>query len=125
MGKTRQAKIEKKGQDHHLTVQEHSSDAPSLPVHQMQQLHQFRPDLIDQFWDETKKEADHRREIESNNAKYHRELSQRAQKYGFIIVLLAIIIGGAIAITSNHWIGASIALVPLLGIVASYFSTKK
>lgn len=48
-----------------LTVQSHETDAPALPVEQLQHLHQFRPDLVDFVIEQTKAEAEHRRSQDS------------------------------------------------------------
>lgn len=49
----------------HLTVQAHDNDALILPVAQLEELHAFRPDLVDVVVSETQKEAAHRRAQES------------------------------------------------------------
>ena len=47
-----------------LTVDAHETDSPILPVAQLQQLHEFRPDLVDFVIEQTTKEAAHRRSRE-------------------------------------------------------------
>lgn len=44
-----------------LTVQTQETDSPILPVAQLEQLHAFRPDLVDFVIEQTKLEANHRR----------------------------------------------------------------
>lgn len=44
-----------------ITVQDHQTDAPLLPIPQLEKLHQFRPDLVDWVFTETKCEGDFRR----------------------------------------------------------------
>ena len=47
------------GNSLHLT--QHETDSPVLPVAQLEQLHAFRPDLVDWVKDQTEKEAQARR----------------------------------------------------------------
>lgn len=44
-----------------LAVSSHESDSPILPVAQLEQLHSFRPDLVDFVVKQTELEAEHRR----------------------------------------------------------------
>lgn len=44
-----------------LTLRQHESDAPMLPVAQLQTLHQFRPELVDWVIQQTTIEAERRR----------------------------------------------------------------
>ena len=42
-----QRQIRAKSGRNELTVHDHETDAPVLPVVQLEQLHQFRPDRVD------------------------------------------------------------------------------
>lgn len=44
-----------------LQLTQHETDSPVLPVAQLEQLHAFRPDLVDWVKDQTEQEAVHRR----------------------------------------------------------------
>ncbi|MBL1263341.1 hypothetical protein [Candidatus Methylomicrobium oryzae] len=45
MAKSTHASVKRRHGD--LTVQQHETDSPIIPVHQIEQLHPFRPDRID------------------------------------------------------------------------------
>jgi uncharacterized membrane protein len=49
-------------QGNSVQVTQHETDSPVLPVSQLQQLHGFRPDLVDWVRDQTEKEALARRQ---------------------------------------------------------------
>ena len=54
-----------KAQNHNgnsLQLTQHETDSPVLPVAQLEQLHAFRPDLVDWVRDQTENEAVARRE---------------------------------------------------------------
>lgn len=53
--------IRAKSQNHELTLQQHETDSPTLPIAQLQLLHQFRPDKVDWIFDQTEIEANQRR----------------------------------------------------------------
>lgn len=59
MSRHRQIRAKSSGQD--LTVHDHETDTPVLPVAQIQQLHEFRPDRVDWVFDQTEREAESRR----------------------------------------------------------------
>lgn len=47
-----------------VTLHQQETDAPILPIAQLERLHSFRPDLVDFVVDETRNEAQHRRSLE-------------------------------------------------------------
>lgn len=53
------ANLRERGKD--ITLQQHETDSPVLPVAQIEQLHHFRPDRVDWVFDQTRIEAEHRR----------------------------------------------------------------
>ena len=46
---------------HHLSIQQHETDSPILPVAQLEQLQRFKPDAVDWVINQTQIEAEHRR----------------------------------------------------------------
>lgn len=58
---SRQRRISAKTDNHEFTVQDHETDSPIVPVAQLEQLHQFRPDRVDWIFEQTEQEAKARR----------------------------------------------------------------
>ena len=58
---SRHRQIRSKSDNHELTVQDHETDSPVIPVAQIQLLHQFRPDRVDWVFDQTERESEARR----------------------------------------------------------------
>ena len=88
-----------------LTVQSQETDSPILPVAQLEQLHSFRPDLVDFVIEQTKAEAEFRRK---------REL--RVNRYVFLERLLGQLLAiGVAALGIGGGIYAGLHGQPLLG----------
>jgi len=58
---SRQRRISAKSGGHEFTVQDHETDSPIVPIAQLEQLHQFRPDRVDWIFEQTELEAKSRR----------------------------------------------------------------
>lgn len=58
---SRQRHISSKTQNHELTVQDHESDSPIIPIAQIERLYQIRPDRVDWVFEQTELEAIARR----------------------------------------------------------------
>lgn len=58
---SRHRRISAKSHDQELTLQDHETDTPILPVDQIERLHAFRPDRVDWVFDQTEIEARARR----------------------------------------------------------------
>lgn len=73
------------GDNFQLTA--HETDSPILPVPQLEQLHSFRPDLVDWVKDQTQAEAEHRRRREG-----------RVDNFIFVERLGGLVLGALIAL---------------------------
>lgn len=96
-----------------LTVHSQETDSPVLPVAQLEQLHAFRPDLVDFVIEQTTREAEHRRKQDS-----------RINLFVFIervfgqlgAILLAVLgVGGGVyaGVNGQPWLGGTIASVTI------------
>ena len=96
-----------------LLVRQQESDAPFLPVDELERLHRFRPDTIDWVLERTDQEIDWRRsQIEKTNSRIFLERIL-GQILGAIIGLSGVI-GGIIAIyMKSAWAGGIIATVAI------------
>lgn len=57
----RQTRVDSKKGDSHLAITEHETDAPLIPIAQIERLHQFAPGRVQWVFDQTEREAEHRR----------------------------------------------------------------
>ncbi|MEK8025023.1 hypothetical protein [Pseudaquabacterium rugosum] len=57
----KQTRVESRKGDSHVALTQHESDAPIVPVAQLERLHAFRPDLVDWVARQTEIEAAERR----------------------------------------------------------------
>ncbi|MGL4349395.1 MAG: hypothetical protein ACRC8Q_09135 [Aeromonas sp.] len=107
-----------------LAVSSHDSDAPFLPVAQLQQLHSFRPDLVDFVVEQTKLEAEHRRGMTTRINRY--VLIERifGMLCSVIVCGIAVIGGGYVALQGQPIVGGTIASVGL-GTLAVAFLRRK
>lgn len=123
MARTHQVQA-KNGKGEELAISSHESDAPILPIAQLEKLQQFRPDLVDFIIEQTKAEAE-----------FRRATSMRINWFVFIErmigMLCALLIGasgivGGIYIGSRGqpWLGGVIASLSL-GTLALGFLAKK
>lgn len=103
-----------------LTVHSQESDAPILPVPQLKELQDFRPDLVDFVIDQTQQEAEHRRKQAS-----------RINIFVFIERLLGQLLGIAVAsmgigggiyagLHGQPWLGGTIASVSVGTLAVAY-----
>jgi uncharacterized membrane protein len=55
------AKVNSNKKGHELSIQQHESNCPILPVPQLEQLQNFKPEAVDWVISQTQIEAEHRR----------------------------------------------------------------
>lgn len=108
-----------------MQVTHHESDSPILPVHQLEKLHEFRPDLINWVVDQTQKEAEFRRETTSR-----RDTFIFIERIGGLIaavVLSLAFLGAAVYLGMNDqpWLAGILGGSTLVGIVTVLVAGRK
>ncbi len=83
---SRHRHIHAKSEHNELTVQDHESDAPVVPIAQLERLHNFRPDRVDWIFQQTELEAQARRKE-----------SHRVNTFIFIERIMGMFFGFALA----------------------------
>lgn len=107
-----------------LALSAHESDSPILPITQLEQLHQFRPDLVDFVVEQTRREADHRRsrELTVNRYVFIERLSGMA--CAVLVCIIGVVGGGYVGLQGQPWLGGTIATAAL-GTLAVAFLRRK
>lgn len=108
-----------------LTVQQHETDSPILPVVQLEQLHSFKPEAVDWVIQQTQIEAE-----------FRRDESKRVNTFVFIERLVGQIFAltiGVTAILSAVYIsikgypkhGTIIASIAISGLAVTFIAGRK
>ena len=96
-----------------LTVQTQETDSPILPVAQLEQLHGFRPDLVDFVISQTSIEADYRKRQDAVVNRYI-FIERLIGQFAAIFVGFLGIGGGVYAgVNGQPWLGGVIASVTI------------
>lgn len=107
-----------------VAVSSHDSDSPILPVAQLEQLHTFRPDLVDFVVKQTQLEAEHRRARTSRVDRYVFIERLLGMACAVTVSVIAVIGGGYVALQGQPAVGGTIATVGL-GTLAVAFIRRK
>lgn len=96
-----------------LAVQEQEFDSPTLHVDQLEQLHQFRPDLVDWVIKQVEEESDFRRAHVAKVTEHVHKDHLTGQIFGLLIGLSGVVGGSLVAIYSSPTAGGTIATVAI------------
>lgn len=120
--KSTTAKVNRQNGD--LTVQQHETDSPILPVPQLEQLQRFKPDAVDWVLTQTQIEAETRRsETHRINTLVFVE-RLLGQIFAFLIGIAGVVGGSYVAIMGEPWAGATIAGAALTGLAVVFLRGK-
>src|SRR6266702_2812435 len=103
-----------------LTVQQHETDSPIIPVAQLHELNEFKPEAVDWVIQQTQVEAEHRR------AESHRVntlvFTERVigQVFALIIGLAGIGCGSYVAVNGQPAAGGTIASLAITGLAVVF-----
>lgn len=108
-----------------MTVQQHETDSPILPVPQLENLQRFKPDAVDWVIKQTQIEAEERRsETKRINTFVFIERIV-GQVFAFLIGIAGVSGGAYVAIQGQSWAGATIAGLALTGLAVVFLTGKK
>lgn len=115
-------KLSHKGSE--LTFQQHETDCPILPVNQIKELQEIRPDAVDLILSETSTESGFRR-LETKRVNTFVFIEHIAgQVCALLIGLSGIGVGAYVAVHNQPWAGATIASVSITGLAAVYLTGR-
>lgn len=108
-----------------LSLQQHETDCPILPVPQLEQLHQFKPDAVDWVISQTQIEAEHRR-AENLKVNWYTFIERiMGQVFAFLIGMAGVIGGSIVAMQGQPTAGGIIATAALAGLAGVFISSKQ
>ncbi|MGI9347123.1 MAG: hypothetical protein ACR2PV_03970 [Gammaproteobacteria bacterium] len=123
MAKSKTASIKKDNAE--LMIRHSETDAPIIPVENIERLHGFRPDLVDWLINQTQTEASHRRRRETRIDFFIFTHNILGQIFAFIIGLAGVMSGAYIVVHGHALIGSIIAGITIVGLVAVFLTGKK
>jgi hypothetical protein len=100
-----------------LQLTAHETDSPILPVVQLQQLHEFRPDLVDWVKSQTEKEADFRRNRQLRVDSFVLAERMGGLVAGAVIAGLGLGISAVVALNGQPWVAGILGGGTLVSIV--------
>ena len=118
MGKSTTAQLRDK--DRHLTVSAHESDAPILPMVQIERLQQICPERVPWVFDETTKEGNYRRKelVRLNTLTFIERVGGIIS--GFAIGCTALFTSYHLAMAGHDWVAGVIGGTTVVGLVSAF-----
>lgn len=113
-----------KRRDGELTVSQHETDSPIIPVAQLERLHQFKPEAVDWVITQTQIEAEHRRAEDHRVNTFIFVERTVGQVFAFLIGMSGVVGGAYVAIHEQPWAGAMIASLALTGLAVVFLTGR-
>ena len=118
MAKSTTAQLRNK--DSHLTVSQHETDAPIIPMAQIAQLKELHPERVDWVFQESAKESEFRRS-ETRRVNTFVAFERFAGIVsGFIIGVVALGISYALAMAGHDWVAGLVGGTTVVGLVSAF-----
>ena len=108
-----------------LTLSEHETDSPIVPVAQLERLHVFKPDAVDWVISQTQIEAEHRRKETSRINGFIFTEHLIGQIFALIIGTGGIAAGSWVAVSGQPWAGGTIATAAITGLAVVFLTGRK
>lgn len=124
MGKSTTAQLRNK--DSHITVSQHETDAPILPIAQIERLKEIHPARVDWVFEETTKEGDFRRKEVSRINKMVFVERLMSQVAGLVIGVSALYVSYLLAMGGHDWVAGIVGGTTVIGLVSAFlYGAKK
>ncbi len=108
-----------------VTLQQHETDSPIVPVAQLEKLHSFKPSAVDWVIEQTGIEANYRRteNYRINNFVFIHRMT--GQVFALLIGLAVIGCGSFVALNGEPVTGGVIASLAITGLAVVFLTGKK
>lgn len=116
---------QRKDGNRELTLSEHETDSPIIPVAQLERLQVFKPDAVDWVISQTQIEAEHRRKETSRINGFIFAEHIIGQVFALIIGIGGIGAGSWVAISGQPWAGGTIATASITGLAVVFLTGRK
>ena len=118
MGRSTTAQVRNK--DQHLTLSQHDTDAPVLPIAQIEKLKEIHPERVDWVFEETTKEGDFRRKeiVRVNGFTFVERILGVLS--GLTIGLAALYAAFNLAMAGHDWVAGIIGGTTVVGLVSAF-----
>ena len=120
--KSTTAKVSQRNGD--LTLQQHETDSPIIPVAQLEKLQQFKPEAVDWVIQQTQVEAEHRRIQDKRINTFIFIERLIGQVFAFLIGVAGVCGGSYVAINEQPWAGATIASLAITGLAVVFLTGR-
>lgn len=110
--------------DSEMTISQHETDSPIIPVAQLERLHQFKPEAVDWVISQTQIEAEHRRAEDHRVNTFIFVERTIGQVFAFLIGMSGVGGGAYVAIHEQPWAGATIASLALTGLAVVFLTGR-
>ena len=122
--KSTQARV-KHRDGHQLSIQQHETDSPIIPVAQLEQLHKFKPEAVDWVINQTQIEAEHRRAQDKRINTYIFFERTLGQIFAFLIGIAGVGGGSYVAVNGQPTAGGAIATAALTGLAVVFLTGRR
>ena len=99
-----------------MTVAQHETDSPIIPVARLERRHQFKPEAVDWVIQQTQIQAEHRRREDRRINSFILVERFVGQFFAFVIGIGGVGAGSCVALHEPPWAEAGIASVALTGL---------
>lgn len=121
----RQTHVDSKKGDSHLAITQHETDSPLIPVAQIERLHSFAPERVQWVFDQTEREAEHRRrrvERVDTMVFVERLLGQVA---AVVLCSGALYIAYLLGSSGKEWAAAAIGTTAVVGLASAFLVNRR
>lgn len=109
---------------HQLSIQQHETDSPIIPVALLEQLHKFKPEAVDWVINQTQIEAEHRRSQDKRINTYIFFERVIGQIFAFLIGIAGVGGGSYVAVNGQPTAGGVIATAALTGLAVVFLTGR-
>jgi hypothetical protein len=114
-----------RGRDGELTVQQHETDSPIIPVAHLERLYSFKPEAVDWVITQTQVEAEYRRSEGKRVNTFIFIERLIGQVFALLIGMAGIGGGSYVAIQGEPWAGGTIASLAITGLAVVFLTGRK
>lgn len=121
----RQTRVDSKRSDGHVSITQHETDSPLIPVAQIERLHAFAPERVDWVFEQTEREAEHRRARQSRVDSFIFAERFIGQVAAVLLCAGALYAAFLLGMAGKEIVAAAIGTTAVVGLATAFLSGRK
>lgn len=116
--------VQNQNKEQHVEIVSQEDNNPLPPIDQLEKLHSFRPDLVDQVVDMVSNETKYRHQFEKEQFEYYKKTNDKNAWLVYSVCVFCLIVTFVLGIIGKEIAAFATCIIPIMAVVSKLITKK-